>query len=224
MTVLRPNMLSSHLFLLFALLGSSLASEVTIPWVGQTSEGNVWEDWHGELAAKNDNSTTYYIQPGCVTDTTTTGACYTLDPPITLIVAPTSYQVITTNPDAFLGYQSSSCTLTGSPSPTKAHCFWTDHAAFRGSTFSDSATIDYPDSLGLNTIYSVTLTYGTPVAKTATATSIEVTATAESTGTANGATTTQGPSSTTTSSNIGAKNAAPMMVLGGVLVGVVFWA
>lgn len=110
------------------------------------------------------------------------------------------------------------------PTPTKAHCFWTDHAALRGSTYSDSATIDYPDSLGLNTIYPVTLTYGTPVAKTATATSIKVTTTTEATGTANGATTTQSPSSTTTSSNIGTNNAAPMMVLGGVLVGVVFWA
>jgi len=122
-------------------------------------------------------------------------------------------------------YQSSSCALTGSPSPTKAHCYWTNSQVFRGSTVQTSETMNVPpDSLHDYEIFQVTLTVSSPAATSATATSATASSTGETTGTGSTSQVTAGPSSTTSPGNVGSKTAAPIMALGGILVGAVFMA
>ncbi|KAJ5319933.1 hypothetical protein N7508_000216 [Penicillium antarcticum] len=227
-------MLSQSLFCALASLGfASLGLAdyaVTIPWVGYSSSGNYFDEWQGEFVAENSETTTYHIEPHCPASS----HCPTLEPPITLIVATNTYELITTNPNGFIGYSSSACTLTGSPSPTAAHCSYTDSYEYRSSTTTDSDTMNVPDDLFDFEVYPVTLTVAGSGSTGATGTTADTMA--ETTGsstestseTASNSRTSGGGSgsasataSATTSGNIAVKTNAPMLVMGGILAGAV---
>ena len=80
------------------------------------------------------------------------------------------------------------------------------------------------DALHDYEIFQVTLTLGSPAATSATTTSARPLSTSKETKTGSATQVTPGPSSTTSSGNVGSKTAAPTMALGGILVGAVFMA
>lgn len=80
-----------------------------------------------------------------------------------------------------------------------------------------------PDALHDYEIFQVTLTLGSPAATSATTTtSARPLSTSKETMTGLATQITPGPSTTISSANVGSKTAAPIMALGGILVGAVF--